>query len=479
MTRFRLSVQILLLALLNFLLLATLFLSLAGLQFRGGVPGMLLNPARDRLLAVGRLIALEVSEARDKASGDAILSRYSEQYGVKFILFENEGRQVAGIQTVLPREVLLRLAGGPPGGGPPLKDRRRQPPPGKGGGPDARNAVFVEQGAGSYWVGLRVPARDPATGDDLRATLLLNAPSLFSSSLFIDWSSWISVSLAILSITAICWLPFIRSLTKEIGLLTKATEQIAEGKFNVAAKSDRHDELGRLSGSIETLALKLSDFVTGQKRFLGGIAHELSSPIARTQWALGIIEREIPESQKDQLADLNEEIQHMARLVNELLVFSKAGIEGLRRPLVDVDVAAVIDRAVRREAVSHEDVRTTGAAGVVARADEEYLGWCVANLVRNALRYAGSGGPVEITWGREGQQVWIRVADSGPGLPESELEKVFAPFYRLDVARTPQAGGTGLGLAIVKSSIETCGGTVSIRNREPKGLLVELRLHSQ
>lgn len=478
MTRFRLSVQILLLALLNFVLLATLFLSLAGLQSRGGLPGMLLNPAHDRLLAVGRLITLEVSEARDKSSGDAILERYSDQYGVKFLLFENQGRQIAGPPTSLPREVYGLMAGGPSGGDPPPPDRRRQPPPPKGGGPDARNAVFVEQGAGGYWVGLRVPARDPATGDDLRATLLLNAPSLFSSSLFIDWLRWIWVSLAILGITAICWLPFIRSLTKAIATLTKATEQIAEGKFNVAAKSERHDELGRLSGSIETLALKLSDFVTGQKRFLGGIAHELSSPIARTQWALGIIEREIPESQKEQLSDLNEEIQHMAQLVNELLVFSKAGIEGLRRPLVDVDVAAVIERAVRREAISGEDVRMAGAAGVVARADDEYLGWCVANLIRNALRYAGPSGPVEITWGGEGKQVWIRVADSGPGLPESELEKVFAPFYRLDAARTPQAGGTGLGLAIVKSSIETCGGTVSIRNREPKGLIVELRLQT-
>lgn len=169
----------------------------------------------------------------------------------------------------------------------------------------------------------------------------------------------------------------------------------------------------------------------------------------------------------------------MATLVNELLVFSKAGIEGMRRPLTDVDVAAVVERAVRREVISGEDVRMTGAANLQARADEEYLGWCVANLIRNALRYAGSGGPVELSWGKDAKQVWIRVADNGPGLPEAELEKVFAPFYRLDAARTPQAGGTGLGLAIVKSSIEACGGTVSIQNRAPKGLVVELRLQVQ
>ncbi len=476
MTRFRLSVQILLLALLNFLLLGALFLALAGLQFRGGVTDILLNPARDRLLAVGRLIALEVSETSSRAAGDAVLAHYSELYDVKFLLFENEGRQIAGRELTLPREVASRLRGGPSPDRPPPRDR--PPPPPRRAGPEGRNGLFVEHVEGSYWVGLRVPSRDPVTHEDLRATLLLQSPTLFGNTLFIDWPSWVTVMLAILGITALCWLPFIHALTKEIGVLTKATEQIAEGKFNFAAKSNRHDELGRLSGSIETLALKLSDFVTGQKRFLGGIAHELSSPIARTQWALGIIEREIPESQKEQLSDLNEEVQHMARLVNELLVFSKAGIEGMRRALVDVDVASVIEKAVRREVVSGEDVRMSGAAGIFARADEEYLGWSVANLIRNALRYAGTGGPVEITWGREVNQVWICVADSGPGLPEAELEKVFAPFYRLDAARTPQAGGTGLGLAIVKSSIEACGGTVSIQNRQPNGLIVQLRLQA-
>lgn len=475
MTRFRLSTQILLLALLNFLLLGALSVALAGSHFRGGWIDALLNPARDRLMAVGRLAALEVSEARDRAAGDTVLKRYTDLYQVQFLLFENGGRQVAGLATPLPREVGYRLGERPPDGRPPSPERR---PPQRGVG-DGRPGMFVEHLDGTYWVGLRVPVRDPSSGDDLRATLILATPTLFGRRLFIDWPTWAGVSLGVLAITALCWLPFISVLTKDIAALTAATELIAEGKFTVAARSGRKDELGHLSGSIETLAAKLSDFVTGQKRFLGGIAHELSSPIARTQWALGILERDIPESQKEQLADLHEEVQHMATLVNELLVFSKAGIEGMRRPLTDVDVAAVVERAVRREVISGEDVRMTGAANLQARADEEYLGWCVANLIRNALRYAGSGGPVELSWGKDAKQVWIRVADNGPGLPEAELEKVFAPFYRLDAARTPQAGGTGLGLAIVKSSIEACGGTVSIQNRAPKGLVVELRLQVQ
>ena len=77
---------------------------------------------------------------------------------------------------------------------------------------------------------------------------------------------------------------------------------------------------------------------------------------------------------------------------------------------------------------------------------------------------------------REAERVLIQVADSGPGLPEDALEEVFAPFHRPELARTRETGGAGLGLAIVKSCIEACNGTVRCQNRQPHGLIVEIRL---
>ena len=100
----------------------------------------------------------------------------------------------------------------------------------------------------------------------------------------------------------------------------------------------------------------------------------------------------------------------------------------------------------------------------------------MSNLVRNAVRYAGADGPITISAACDGDSAVIKVVDSGPGLPPEELDRVFTPFYRLDASRTRETGGAGLGLAIVKSCVESSGGTVQCRNREPHGLEVEIRL---
>ena len=113
---------------------------------------------------------------------------------------------------------------------------------------------------------------------------------------------------------------------------------------------------------------------------------------------------------------------------------------------------------------------------LTARAEPELLARAVANLMRNALRYAGQAGPVRISAQPHGEQIILTVSDQGPGVPEAELERIFEPFYRPDTARTREAGGTGLGLAIVRTCVEACQGTVSAQNRQPAGLEVAIRL---
>jgi two-component system sensor histidine kinase CpxA len=105
-----------------------------------------------------------------------------------------------------------------------------------------------------------------------------------------------------------------------------------------------------------------------------------------------------------------------------------------------------------------------------------YLRRALANLLRNAQLYAGEAGPVEISAYQDGSTIRIIVRDQGPGIPEKELERVFAPFYRIETSRSRDTGGTGLGLAIVRSSIDACNGSVVCRNRNPHGLEIEIAL---
>jgi two-component system sensor histidine kinase CpxA len=262
-----------------------------------------------------------------------------------------------------------------------------------------------------------------------------------------------------------------------VARITRATEQIAEGEFDHHLPDDRGDELGQLSVAINRMADRLSGFVSGQKRFLGDIAHELCAPIARMQFGLGILERRAVDDQRPAMEDVQDEMRQMTSLVNELLSFSKAGMRSDAHPPVPVDVAATVREAVAREAPPEPgQVQLDVGDPLVGMADREYLSRAVANLVRNALRYAGTAGPIRVSAQRQNNEVVILVADSGPGIPEEEIDRVFTPFYRLETSRNRQTGGVGLGLAIVRSCTEACGGKVTCRNRKPSGLEVEIRL---
>lgn len=164
----------------------------------------------------------------------------------------------------------------------------------------------------------------------------------------------------------------------------------------------------------------------------------------------------------------------MAELVSELLSFSKAQVTQGAVQVSAVNVAAAVHRVVERESIRGASFDVKVSERLYVFAHPELLRRALANVVRNAIRYAGAAGAIEIAAVQVNDQVRITIADQGPGIPESELENVFRPFYRPEFARTRETGGTGLGLAIVRDCVEACGGRVFCRNLSPHGLEVTL-----
>jgi two-component system sensor histidine kinase CpxA len=190
------------------------------------------------------------------------------------------------------------------------------------------------------------------------------------------------------------------------------------------------------------------------------------------------LEQRADEKQKTYLNDLREEVEEMSKLVDELLMFSKASLGGANIRLQPVELRAVVEKAVARESGlgGGSEVKMEVPADLRVMAEPELLLRALGNILRNAIRYAGQSGPIVITAARTGGNVELSIEDSGPGIPENAIAQVFDPFYRVDASRDRETGGVGLGLSIVKTCVESCGGAVRCENRQPHGLRVVTRL---
>ena len=483
---------------LNLVLLGIIFLIVARAQFQFGLDWLMAGSGGRNVQNVLDLLSAELRDNPAEA-WDGVLERLGESYHVRFYLFRGT-EQVGGLKVDLPQPVRDKMpnrrAGAPP--------RLRQgedgpfPPPGAEPPPDLADREVIGQrerppqksmihtsGPGRYWVisPIIVPdkSRSPGPGGRGRIvpmTVLLSSDSLSANGLFFDATPWIIGGVAVVLISLLFWIPPVRGITRAISQMTRATERIAEGQFDIRSRVNRKDELGALSDSINQMAARLLGFVTGQKRFLGDIAHELCSPIARMQMALGILEQRAWPENAGQLKDLREEIEQISALVNELLSFSKASLAKSALKMTPISVRKLVEKAVNRERAPDDcaQVSVDVPDNLEVLGDPDLCLRALGNVLRNAIRYASKAGPIEVSaWTLE-QDVLITVDDCGPGIPEEAIPRVFDPFYRVDTSRDRETGGTGLGLAIVKTCVESCGGRASCENRAQGGLRVSLRL---
>jgi two-component system sensor histidine kinase CpxA len=466
---FPICIKILCWLLANFALLGLAAAAFALFQFHFGPESLLEGRMGERLERTGALIAAELQHT-PQTDWTSLLSCFSEYDDLQTVLLHADGRILAGGPFPIPPAVRDRMLG---------LSRCCGPATGDGLG-------FEEQGyahrfllrAGTperTWVGVRIPPSQPADTGGEPVFLLFSCRSLFRSGFLFDWTPWVGSVLAVAGCSVLFWTPLVRGIARSIHQMTDAAAQIALGRFKVRVEEKRSDDLGRLGASINHMASRLDTLVSGQKRFLGDIAHELCSPLARMELALGILEQRGEATNASYLQDVREEVRHMSNLLNELLSFTKSEI-GPKPQLQPVRVADAVTCAIQIENPPPNALKIELASDLVVWADPALLQRALCNLIRNALRYASHAGPILVTAAPAGAAVEIQVTDSGPGVPEECIPHLFEPFYRLEPHRDRASGGTGLGLAIVRSCIQSCGGTVRARNLSPSGLELTLAL---
>ena len=274
-------------------------------------------------------------------------------------------------------------------------------------------------------------------------------------------------------------------LTRPIRLLQRAFDKVANGDLDerIAPRMGRRrDEIADLGHDFDRMAERLKQLVNAQQQLLHDVSHELRSPLARLQVAVGLARKQ-PENMANSLDRIERESHRLDELVGELLTLSRLEAAGEVDPDHYFDVIelanAIIDDA-RFEADSASvqidlalDPQLDGRE-IILRGRAEPMYRAIENVVRNALKYSRPGERIIVALHLRGAALEISVSDQGPGVPETQLEQMFQPFVTLDGAnRQP---GHGLGLAIAQRAVQAHGGSIVARNRPEGGLQMLIKL---
>ncbi len=412
--------------------------------------------------STGEAVAMYAQMAAEELDryGDTALQNYLQRLQtsaeIRAAMFDDKGGVIAGRASATAREMAARVA--QTGDRETILSGTEAYAGQRAIGPSGRNYVFVaEMQRGGPFGAFRPGAR----------TQLMR------------------LTIAILISGLICYaLAFY--LTRPILRLRTASDRLAAGDLTARAGPEvarRRDELGDLVRDFNRMAERIEALITSQRQLISDISHELRSPLARLNVALGLARQRSGAEASPVLDRIEREAERLNEMIGRLLTLARiqTAQEPPQKEPVDLQelVSEVAADAAFEAQEHHCTVCVVAAEPCTTLGSPELLRSAVENVVRNAIRYTPPGTAVELTLAapRDGHN-WaeITVRDHGPGVPEAELRNVFRPFYRVTGARERETGGVGLGLAITERAVNLHGGTVQASNAPTGGLQVRIRV---
>jgi len=281
---------------------------------------------------------------------------------------------------------------------------------------------------------------------------------------------------AVVAVAAILLsLIFSGTLSRRLDALLKAIRTVREGEYSHRVKMGGKDEVSQLAGEFNALTDRLQTTEEVRRRFVSDASHELKTPLASIRLLTdSILESDHidPDTVQEFVGDIGDEAGRLQRITEKLLTLTKLDASAPEKTeAVDLcDVALRAEHMLRPLAQSggveiHLDLQE----GVTAWAGTDGAYQILFNLMENAVKYNLPGGKVDVKVTGEEDRAVIVVEDTGVGIPEEDLDKIFDRFYRVDKARSRAAGGTGLGLSIVRDTARRYGGEVMAQRREKEG----------
>jgi two-component system sensor histidine kinase CpxA len=266
---------------------------------------------------------------------------------------------------------------------------------------------------------------------------------------------------------------FAYHLTSPVRRLRAVVDCFGRGDFSARAPANRKDELGELARSFNQMAGRIQTLLAAERRLLLDISHELRSPLARLGVAVELARS--GEDREHMLDRIQKEADRLNELVGELLQVTRVEVDPSMQKMDSVHLDELLADLVYDSLLEAKAKDCTlllkAPVSAIVSGDEELIRRAVENVIRNAIRYAPRGTPLDIELAKFHDAAVVSVRDYGPGVPEEALSRIFDPFYRVDSDRNRASGGLGLGLAIARRSIQLHKGKLTAQNAHP-GLLV-------
>jgi two-component system OmpR family sensor kinase len=240
-----------------------------------------------------------------------------------------------------------------------------------------------------------------------------------------------------------------------------------------------NDELKDLGVEFDRMISRLRTLIVAQRQLLKDVSHEMRSPIARIQAAIGLAIQQ-PDQAPALMERIERESARMDKLIGELLALSRlqANVDNQLDEEIELRdlLSDIVDDAQFEANANGRIIHVVSAIDGIVRGNVALLRRAVENVVRNAIKYSDPGSTVEVgtALGSGGRVAVISVRDSGTGVPESDIAHIFDPFFRSSTHARKE--GTGLGLAIAKRVIESHGGSIAASNVPGGGLCVNIEL---
>ncbi len=284
-----------------------------------------------------------------------------------------------------------------------------------------------------------------------------------------------NISLVVGAVTLLVIVFFADRLTRRLRELVKAMKIVREGNYDYRVKVRGIDEVAELSAAFNEMTGKLDATEELRRRFVSDASHELRTPLASIRLLSDSVVQSSnmdAETMREFVTDIGMEAERLQRMTEKLMKLTKmdSNIQTERAPvnlkkLTGRVVHLLLPLAQQKNVKIYTELET----GVYILASEDDLFQVIFNLAENAVKYNSFGGNVFLRLTSGTGLAVLTVEDTGIGIPEEDMPHIFSRFYRVDKARSREAGGSGLGLSIVHDAVAANGGTIAVEHRDTVG----------